>query len=168
MDKILMNGVNDLMNISYINPFIEATSNVFKQTTGIEVSIGKLYLKPPTYNVSGVIIVVGVVGAIKGKAVLFFDNDFACKVASAMMMGMPVNELDDLSKSALSELANMILGNTATVFYKNGYKIDITPPSILTGSNIEITSDKQQTICIPLVTENNVSLMELSVAFVEA
>lgn len=155
------------MDIAYINPFIAATSSVFKQTTGLEISIGKLYLKPSTYCLSGIIIVVGIVGTIKGKALLYIDNDFARKIASSMMMGMPVNELDELAKSALSELANMILGNTATIFSKNGYKIDITPPSILTGTNVEITSDKQQTICIPLIIENNKCPMELCISFIQ-
>ncbi len=154
------------MNVEYLNPFIEASRNVFKQAVGFDMSIGKLNVKPQAYSVSGVLIVVGIVGIIKGKAMLFINKDFACRIASAMMMGMPVNDLDEISKSALAELSNMILGNTATIFYKKGLQIDITPPSVIQGDNIEVTSSKQQNVGIPLVCEQG--QMELLISFVEA
>jgi len=154
------------MNVEYINPFIEASQNVIKLATGFDMSIGKLNMKPPAYSVSGVLIVVGIVGVIKGKAMLLINKDFACKIASAMMMGMPVPELDEISKSALAELANMILGNTATIFFKKGFSIDITPPSVIQGNDIEVTSSKQQNVSIPLIAKN-VGELELCISFIE-
>ena len=61
------------------------------------------------------------------------------KIASAMMMGMKITELDEMSKSAIAESANMILGNAATILYNKGIKIEITPPSLMTGENIQIS-----------------------------
>ena len=40
---------------------------------------------------------------------------FATTLCASMMMGMPVAEIDDMAKSALSELGNMIMGNAATL-----------------------------------------------------
>ena len=56
-----------------------------------------------------------------------------------------------MAKSAISELANMIMGNAATLLYNRGINIDITPPSLLMGENMQITPSKMKTICIPLV-----------------
>jgi chemotaxis protein CheX len=81
-------------------------------------------------------------------------------------MGMPVAELDEMAKSAISELTNMILGNTATIFYNNGVAVDITPPSLLMGSNIQISTSKMQTICIPLALSNDTTF-EIDVAIQE-
>lgn len=61
-----------------------------------------------------------------------------------MMMGMPVEELDELSKSAITELSNMILGNAATIFYNRSIKMEITPPALFVGDNMEISTPKWQ------------------------
>ena len=77
------------------------------------------------------------------------------KIASGMIMGMPVTEFDEISKSAISEMASMIMVNTATLLYNRGINIDITPPSLLMGENMQITPSKIKTICIPLLIDEN-------------
>ena len=83
-----------------------------------------------------------------------------------MMMGMPVNDLDEVSKSAISEAANMILGNAATILFSKVIKVDITPPSIMMGDNVLISIPKMKTVCIPLKFATG-GTMELDIAAVE-
>ena len=59
-----------------------------------------------------------------------------------MMMGMQVVELDEMAKSAICELSNMILGNSATAFSENKIIVDITPPSLLIGKDINVSTMK--------------------------
>ncbi|RCX12714.1 chemotaxis protein CheX [Anaerobacterium chartisolvens] len=154
------------MNVQYINPFIEASKTVLKEVAGIDITLGKIYVKTSPYTSSNVVIIVGITGTIKGQAVFSIDKATACKIASVMMMGSPVNELDEMAKSALSELGNMIMGNTATVFYGKGLKIDITPPTLLTGDNLQFSLNKLTTVSIPL----NLSvggIMEIDISFIE-
>ncbi len=66
-----------------------------------------------------------------------------------MMGRMTVVEIDEISKSAISEMANMIMGNTCILFGQRSVQIDITQPSLMLGNNIEI-SNKQPTIAILL------------------
>ena len=47
----------------------------------------------------------------------------------------------------------MIMGNSATLLFNAGVKIDITPPSLVKGTAIEITSAGMETICVPLISE---------------
>ncbi|MCX7746393.1 MAG: chemotaxis protein CheX [Clostridia bacterium] len=155
------------MDVNYINPFIEASRNVVKQVAGFDLSIGKLYIKPSPFNADGIVIVVGITGQIRGQAMFSLTAQTGRDIASAMMMGMPVLELDEFAKSALGELANMILGNTAAIFSKKGQFIDITPPTVLIGNNIEVTSTKQKTVCIPLVINENEGKIDLDISFVE-
>ena len=84
-----------------------------------------------------------------------------------MMFGMPVNELDEMSKSAIAELANMILGHTANIFFQNHMNIDITPPTVLTGENIQLTPTKSVTVCIPLNFDGGESL-QIDVSYQES
>lgn len=142
------------MNVEYINPFIEAIKNVFKETADLDTELGKPFLKQSPYTGKTMVIMVGLTGQIRGQAVFSMDLDAACAIASAMMMGAEVNEMDEMSKSAISELTNMILGNTATIFYKNGVAIDITPPTVLMGENLTISTMKTKTLCIPISLSN--------------
>ncbi len=143
------------MNIEYINPFIEASQTVIKQIASLDAKLGKVYLKTAPYRSEDIIIMVGLTGKIRGQAIFSMTRELGMKIASSMMMGMEVTEFDELSKSAISELANMIMGNAATILYNRGLNIDITPPSLLMGENMQITPSKMKTICIPLQLDNN-------------
>lgn len=152
------------MNIEYINPFIEASQLVLQQIANISAKLGKVYLKNSPYKSDNVLVIVGLTGKIRGQVTFSMSKATALHVASSMMGGMPLVELDELSKSAISELTNMILGNTATILYNKGIGVEITPPSFLLGENMEISPNKMKTICIPLLLgEDNVLDIDISV-----
>jgi len=90
----------------------------------------------------------------------------ALTAASGMMGGLNLTELDEMSKSALSELTNMILGNTATLLYNRGVGVEITPPSFLMGENMQISPSKMKTICIPLLLGEDKKI-ELDISVVD-
>ncbi len=138
------------MNIEYINPFIEASQTVLQQVANIEAKLGKVFLRSSPYKGESILIIVGITGKMRGQAIFTMTKEVAFQIASAMMFGMPIDELNEISKSALSELTNMILGNTATLLYNKGIGIEITPPSLLLGENLQISPSKMQTICVPL------------------
>lgn len=138
------------INVEYINPFIAASQSVLRDIAQIETTLGKPFLTDATYEGNCLLIIIGITGELKGQVAIKMDSTTACEIASKMMMGMPVPELNDMAKSAVSELANMILGNTATIFSKNNITIDITPPSMAIGSNMSISVSNSKTICIPL------------------
>jgi chemotaxis protein CheX len=141
------------MKAEYINPFIQAAQGVFKTLLDIDAKLGKIYLKSSQFSVSDMIIMIGVVGEIRGQVCLELTSETAGKIASTMMGGIQVVDMDEIATSAIAELGNMIMGNTCTIFSKNKIKIDITPPTILRGDKIMI-SNKVATIGIPLTIEN--------------
>jgi len=151
------------MKAEYVNPFIEASQNVLKQVVGLDARLGKIYLKDSPYKSDDVMVIVGVTGKIRGQVIFTMGKKVATGIASSMMGGMPVPELDEISKSAISELTNMILGNTATLLYNKGIGVDITPPSFLTGENMEVSQNKIRTLCIPLIL-SNMETIEIDVA----
>ena len=154
------------MNVEYINPFIEASTRIIKETTGLSPKLGKVYVKNIPYKSNNVLVLIGLTGKIYGSVVITFSKSLACKIASAMMLGMNVPELDEISKSAIGELCNMILGNTATLFSQKGVDIDITPPTIFTGDNIQMSPHKSVIVCVPLLFEND-ECIEIDLSYVD-
>jgi chemotaxis protein CheX len=149
------------LKAKYVNPFIKASKDILNQTTKMDFEVGKPYLKSSPCSGDKVIILIGITGDIKGQAMISTGENVALNIVSGMMGGMAVTELDEMSKSALSELGNMILGNTATLLYNSGVKIDITPPTLLVGDKVFISTDQMQAICVPL--QSNDDKVELNI-----
>lgn len=63
-----------LMNVKYINPFIQASSSVLKSVINMDTSMGKIYLKTPPYPSSTVAIVIGLIGDMKGQVIISMDT----------------------------------------------------------------------------------------------
>ncbi len=152
------------MKVEYINPFIEASMSIITQTSGLQPSVGKIKIKGTPYQSGHVVILIGLTGEIKGNVGISLSRSLACTIASAMMGGMPVPELDELGKSAIAELCNMILGHTANIFSKNDMNIDITPPTVLTGENMEFSPTKAVIVSVPLLFENG-EAMEIDISY---
>lgn len=138
------------IKVEYINPFIQASRSVIKNIANVDISLGKAYLKTWTFPLDSFLVSIDIMGNLKGQVIFSMEEDIACNVASNMMMGIPVKELDDMSKSAVSEAVNMIMGNAATLLYDNGFNVNITPPSFELEDNIQKSLMKSNTICVPL------------------
>ena len=123
-------------------------------TTGMSLMMGKPYARDMDFKDEDTLrVILGVTGQMQGRVLISIPIDNAKKIASNMMMGMPVEELDDMSMSALSELGNMIMGTSATYLSGNGVLVDITPPMIEKGM-LYIDREHYQSICVPLNLEN--------------
>lgn len=151
------------MKADFVNPFVSAAFNVFETVMGQRPERGQLALRNATFTTQQVTIMAGVNGEIEGMALYGMTVVTAAKIASAMI-GDEVTELDEMAWSALSELGNMITGNAATILSQRGYELDITPPSVVRGVDVEI-STKSPALVVPLNTsfgrvEINVALCE--------
>lgn len=129
------------LDVNHINPFLQSCITIVESTTMVKLKVGKPAVADLHFSENTFILQIGVTGALKGQVLIVMTNDNAKLMASRMMMGMPVETLDDMASSALSELGNMIMGNTATIFSTQGIVMDITPPMAMLGSNIKLTSE---------------------------
>ena len=142
------------MDVKYINPFIEAFLSVMPQLGFEKVEKNNLSLKDCNLTYTGVIMTVGIVGEIKGNVVYYLDLENAKKVASTMMMGMPVDDFNEMAQSAISELANMLTANAATYFANIGITVDISTPTLLYGDKVSVKMNSSQILCIQLLADN--------------
>lgn len=126
------------MDVKVINPFIDAIVNIMPQLGFADVKRGKLSLKEHFVASKGVSVLIGLSSQIQGNVIYNMSEDTVKKIASTMMMGMPVTDIDPLAQSAISELANMLTGNAATYFAKQGISVDISPPNLVLGEDARI------------------------------
>lgn len=125
-----------MVKAEHVNPFILSVCKVVKDVCMMDLKIGKPGLKTEEYPDDASIIELGIVGGLSGKVILNMEHPTALEIISKMMM-MPVNTIDEIGQSAISELGNMIAGNAATVFASNNILIDITPPGYYDGSEYQ-------------------------------
>ncbi len=149
------------LNVDHINPFLMASTKILKDMCFVDAKVGKPFVKDPVFLDNTLVILIGITGAMKGQVMIAFEHNVACDIASKMIM-MPINQLDEMSRSAICELGNMILGNTATIFSTKGIEIDITPPTVGSGT-MSFTNNYARNICIPLNYEENKTI-EINIA----
>lgn len=150
------------MDVKLVNPFIQSFDTVMPQLGFSSMRKRDIAEKDGQIDFTGVVMIVGIVGTIKGNAVYCLDYASAKTIASNMMMGMPVDELDEMAKSALSELSNMLTATAATFLSEIGFPIDISTPTVLSGENMKVKMGSKQVQSIALFADD--VLVEINIA----
>lgn len=150
------------MDVNHINPILNAFTNVMPQLGLADIQKKGVSLRGRLIESPGIVVIIGLIGDIKGNIIYAMSEDDAKKIASTMMMGMPVENFDELAQSAISELVNMLTANATTNFSYDNIHIDISTPTLIYGKfTANATTDK--VICIVmdvggLTIEVNISL----------
>lgn len=119
------------MDVKYINPFLTAFTSTLEQLSITEIKRGGMKKKVKLYVDLDVSTIIGIKGGVQGNIALSMSQDTAKKLASAMMMGMPVSAVDDMVKSAIGELSSMITGTASTMLSSSGILFQMSPPTVL-------------------------------------
>jgi chemotaxis protein CheX len=142
------------MDAGKINPFIQGAQMVIN-TVCLELpKLGQVFVKKNPYTTMPVTVAITIIGDFTGEVVFNMDEEVGCFIASRMMGGMPVPALDEMSQSAVSEMANMISGNVATIFSGKGLKIDIKPPRFKANpasADFPLAPAVEKIVCVPLI-----------------
>jgi len=136
------------MDVKYVNPFIVGLQNIFNMLNMSSIQRTGLAKREKLKTDNEVNIIIGLVGDLKGNVVLSLPETTAKNIASTMMGGMPVPELDMMPKSALCELSNMVAGNSMSQLEQMGTKVDITPPMLINGKNMITMISQVETLVI--------------------
>lgn len=137
------------MRIEYINPFVEAAFNVLKEVLDSEIERGELYLKSTSQPILGVATIVGLAGDVEGRVLFDMTKETALAVASKMNME-EFGQINDMVKATINELANMITAQAVTKLHELGFQFDLTPPSIITGENMEVSDAGVEALIVPV------------------
>jgi len=129
--------VEELVNVAYVNPFIQAGIDVLAQLVGGGAERGQLAARSALVTSQPVSIAVGVAGQLSGQVLYGMSQVTATKIASAMI-GTPLITFDERAAGAISELGNIIAGNAMSLLAESGYACDLTPPTLIRGVHVEI------------------------------
>jgi chemotaxis protein CheX len=108
------------VDVSYINPFIEAVDSVF--TTMLQVKPKRVGVKVSNGEAKGTVLtsLIGLSGQVSGVVALRFPPGTALKLAGRML-GSEITEINDEVTDAISEMVNMVAGSAKA-------KLDHDPP----------------------------------------
>lgn len=126
------------MDAKLVNPFVDAFTAVMPQIGFVEPKRTKMGVKAQNAVSLGVSVIVGFTKQIRGNIVYNMSEDTAKFIASTMMMGMPIENFDDMAQSAISEMSNMLTATAATNLAGMGLEVDISTPSLSIGQNFQV------------------------------
>lgn len=139
------------MDVRNVEPFLSAIGSVMPVLGFQNVKRGRVRVCESSKFASlGVMVVIGLTQQIRGSIAYNMTEDAARKIASTMMMGTPVEVFDAMAESAIAELGNMLAANASMILEQQGAHLNISPPTVITGSSIASTPDSRQALNIEM------------------
>jgi len=112
-----------------------AAEEVFATMLNAELSFAGAYFESrPAQPVDGVVCLIGMAGEWTGTGTLSCSAEFACRIASLMLMA-DYTVVDSEVLDAVAEIANMVLGNVKTTLEKTLGSMGMSIPTAIFGKN---------------------------------
>ncbi len=153
------------MRIDFITPFLEATEEIIQELLSVEPQRGEMELQA-CENIPSVGVLIGITGQAIGRMLIIFDKALADKFVESMN-GEIYDIQSDMAQATIGEIGNMIMGRTITKLYDLGFHFEITPPSIIVGNSVKISTLGIETLSVTYTLpvgklEINISIKENS------
>jgi len=149
----------------YVNPFLKASINLFKEYLGLQAVAGKPHLLGDPQDLDAVSAIIGLAGETRGAVVLSFSRETAMRIVSKMA-GQEYKMLSNEVIDGVGELINIIAGNAKQDLLD--FRIEISLPGVITGNSYKIRwPEGIPVVSIPFTTELgpftvNVSLKDIA------
>ncbi|HUE23654.1 MAG TPA: chemotaxis protein CheX [Bryobacteraceae bacterium] len=112
-----------------------SAEEVFSTMLSTELRFAESYCdKGPSHPLDGVICLIGMAGQWTGTGTISCSAEFACRIASQMLMA-EYAVVDGDVLDAVAEIANMILGNVKTALEKSLGAMGMSIPTAIFGKN---------------------------------
>jgi chemotaxis protein CheX len=160
------------MNVKFINPFVEAASEVIQMETGVELRHGELRLEKTAYQTDDITVILALVGMVSGIVLYSLSSETAVALASRML-GEKLESFNNLAQSGIAELGNVITGKAGVKLSGSGFEATISPPTLVVGKGMTISTLDRPRLVVPFESENgsitiHLALREASTNFVSA
>ena len=141
------------MQLEQIRPFVDSARTVLGRVVDEPVQAGRLRLQETPAPCRGVAAIVSLAGEVEGRVILDMDPETAVRLAGRMN-GEPMPGLTLLAQDTLGELVSMMAGRAVTTLHDRGFRLRPTPPLVLVGENMTVTSPGAtlEALVIPLAT----------------
>jgi chemotaxis protein CheX len=149
------------MNVKFLNPFIEAAEEVLQAECQITAKKNSLSLQKSSMTTDDVTVLLNLVGQVQG-VVLFGLSTAVCLELVSRVMGQPFEKFDNLAQSGIAELGNVITGRATINLSKTGFTANISPPTLILGKGVTISTLDFARIVVPLSTSVGDILVHLA------
>ena len=151
------------MKIEYINPFLNAVDNAMETMVGVSPERDKPYIKDNRTTTGDITGVIGFAEKrISGSVALSFPTKTILKIYE-LMMGTPVEEINNEVDDIVGELTNIVVGGAKKEFSELGLPFNISLPLVVSGTNHIIKHKHDNPVMvIPYSVEGNKFIMEIS------
>lgn len=120
------------MNVSYINPFIEAVATVFETMLGVHPKRNALKVSHEPQRGERLTSLIGITGVMHGCVALSFPPEVALAITGKMLGDVPA-EVNGEVVDAISELVNMVAGSAKAKFAADP-PLQLGLPTVVQGS----------------------------------
>ncbi len=135
------------MDTKYIEPFVEATINIFKEFYKEEPKMKSPFLFDKSEDLGwDLSAVIGIAGETKGVITISFPKDLIIKLTEKLV-GYDIDEIDDDVIDSTGEVVNIIAGNAKKGLEQ--FRLVISLPSIIEGVGHKIAWPSSS---MPIVT----------------
>ncbi|KAA3648422.1 MAG: chemotaxis protein CheX [Chloroflexi bacterium] len=155
------------MNITILNPFLAAAKEVVQAEVQLEVTRGDLALQRSAFTSQDLTVLISLAGDIEGVVLYGLTTQTALALVSRML-DQEFKEMDAMAQSGISELANVITGRSTVNLSEAGFTCDISPPTLVQGQSIEISTVEFQRVVVPLETEVGIITAHLALREAQA
>jgi len=131
------------LETEYSKIFITAWNTVIESFSSRHIiSADVSPVKEYTDGNRGIHVVIGIIGDINGQISMSMNAETGKVLASDMLGGMKITEVDEMVTSAVGELCNMIMGNACSTISSNETSVDITPPTVIADEILPLLTTK--------------------------
>ena len=140
------------MNVNTLKPFVEAVSEVMNIEVGVTVVKGDLELQKSSLTTNDITVLLHLVGEVYGVVLYSLSQSVGLKMVSKIL-GQDFREFNSLAQSGIAELGNVITGRATVKLSQAGYDTNISPPTVITGREVKISTLDFPRIVVPLKTD---------------
>ena len=149
------------MDAKLLNPFVQAAVEVLKVEVGATVSRGKISLQKSALTSDDITVLINLIGDVYGVVMYGMSMPTGLHMVS-QIMGQEFAELNSLAQSGIAELGNVMSGKATVRFSEAGYHSNISTPTVLIGSGIQISTLDFPRIVVPLETQSGLFTAHLA------
>ena len=154
------------MKVKFINPFLKASVNLFKDHLGIKLTHETPYLNTEPQDLLEVSGIIGLAGETVGAVVLSFDRTTTISIVSRFA-GTAYRAVGREVLDGVGELVNIIAGNAKQDLLD--YRLSISLPGVITGRQYQIKwPDNVPVVTIPFKSPVGEFWVSVSLRDIEA
>ncbi len=127
--------------MDYQNIVLESLLETSEKMLKVRAKISPYEEERSPIKVEDFTVIMGMAGQVSGQLIFGFKEETVKKIAETMIE-QEVSELDELTISAVAEFTNVLAGNSTIKLVEDekNKKIGMSPPSIVQGKNMRIST----------------------------